>query len=187
MDPSLVGLHSNSRSNPEASRPAVNISSEVKWFHARREVCDLREEPRRRDGISTGVDMPSRCQRFSSAPDGAAPPTRAAPPPAVRSHLPCEQHLGQARGQLAAWHRMCSSQGSRPRVQPEQRLPPAERQCTDLFLMMTVQSGVRRLPTPRGRFIVCASQPSGRAEWGSMTGRSSLGVTTLQPMKGHRN
>jgi len=47
MDPSLVGLHSNLRSNPEAARPAVKISSAVKWFHARLEVCDLREEPRR--------------------------------------------------------------------------------------------------------------------------------------------
>ena len=72
MDPSVVGLQGNSRANPEASRPAVNISSAVKWFHARREVCDLREEPRRSGTVTKIVD---RCRDVVTAPphDGTVP------------------------------------------------------------------------------------------------------------------
>jgi hypothetical protein len=35
LAPSLVGLHSKSRSIPEAARPAVQIASAGKWFRAR--------------------------------------------------------------------------------------------------------------------------------------------------------
>jgi hypothetical protein len=67
MDPSLVGLHSNSRSNAEEARPAVNISSAVKWFHARREVSDLREEPRRGGRDDENNRQVSRCRHGATA------------------------------------------------------------------------------------------------------------------------
>jgi hypothetical protein len=41
-----TGLHSKARATPEAAWPAVHISSGGKWFHARREVCEPRAEPR---------------------------------------------------------------------------------------------------------------------------------------------
>jgi hypothetical protein len=68
MDTSLVGLHSNWRSNLEAARHAVKISSEVNWFHAGRAVGGLHEEPLRVRWLTKMLD---RCQYAVMAPQHA--------------------------------------------------------------------------------------------------------------------
>jgi hypothetical protein len=63
----LVGLHSNSCSIPEASWPAVNISSAGTWFQARREVCTLREDPRRGGRGDENIRQVSICRHGAAA------------------------------------------------------------------------------------------------------------------------
>src|SRR5882672_3884348 len=64
--------------------------------------------------MSTGGGLPSRCQQLSSAPCGAALPHVGVPAlldpltPAVCTTA------DRCAGQLAAWHRMCCREGSRP-------------------------------------------------------------------------
>src|SRR5919197_5193715 len=63
----LVGLHSNLCSIPEASWPALNISSAGTWFQARREVCTLREDPRRGGRGDENIRQVSICRHGAAA------------------------------------------------------------------------------------------------------------------------
>jgi hypothetical protein len=67
MGPPLVGGHSKSRSTPEAARLAVKIAFAFKWFHARREVGDLPEEPRRGGPGDENVRQVSVCRHGGAA------------------------------------------------------------------------------------------------------------------------